>query len=354
MLMSLLLSWTFFVSRMVPMTCQDAAEECLGDCDSTMLLQLKYDLQSGHDEQALVRERPFLSPLQSGIYAAGPYPESSLKKQSMNEVNMACNGVSLFGASTLKLPHSIVTEVIAMKQRNSTKTFRSNFQGTTQRKFRDWVAPLIEQHFDERDLLIATDSSPNRTSMGSYDHTNDQDYLRPPDQHRQIENFDPRYYQIMIQSNFTLCPGGDEPWSIRFVEAILAGSIPVIHSEQTDYADSPFKSFWFKHVGYTYFTTDQMLNMNMSSAELKSIADHNYELFLEYQTFEHGDQVPPFYNATSDPCDADDYCRFCCETSDFKCWSMANPEILLKELGLEFPYEKLRDTYGWDKLKVPA
>merc|ERR1719245_2083405 len=116
----------------------------------------------------------------------------------------------------------------------------------------------------------------------------------------------------MIQSNFTLCPGGDFSWSHRWFEAILAGSIPVIHSEQEDYSGTI--ADWYNKIGYTYFTTDQVVNMNktMSSEDLMSIADKNYDLLLKYQTWIYGDNIPHKYMAHSGPCALDATCHDLC------------------------------------------
>ena len=48
-------------------------------------------------------------------------------------------------------------------------------------------------------------------------------------------------------------------------------------------------AFWLTQIGYRYFLTKEVLNLTTSSAELKSIADQNYDLFMRYQTWLHGD-----------------------------------------------------------------
>ena len=40
--------------------------------------------------------------------------------------------------------------------------------------------------------------------------------------------YDADYLRILARSKFTLAPRGDQPWSIRFYEAILCGSIPLV------------------------------------------------------------------------------------------------------------------------------
>merc|ERR1719473_1774870 len=103
-------------------------------------------------------------------------------------------------------------------------------------------------------------------------------------------------------------------WSMRFYEAILAGSIPVIHSFDTDLTgDYPF---WYKHIGYTYFFSDQVVNLTLTSAELQNIADQNYELFLKYQTWIQGDQAPTAYCAYKDSCLPNQQCMTRCLRQD--------------------------------------
>jgi len=67
----------------------------------------------------------------------------------------------------------------------------------------------------------------------------------------------------------------------------MAGSIPVLDNWIDDI------SFWMHGQNYTFFTTGEVVNMKMSSAELKRIADANYETLIEYNTYIHGDNVPP-------------------------------------------------------------
>lgn len=56
--------------------------------------------------------------------------------------------------------------------------------------------------------------------------------------------FDYEYYNALAMANFTLCPIGEMGWSYRFLEAIMALSIPIVSSE--DLQDS-------KHLDEGYF-----------------------------------------------------------------------------------------------------
>ena len=40
------------------------------------------------------------------------------------------------------------------------------------------------------------------------------------------------YFHRLARSRFTLAPAGDKPWSQRFFEAIMAGSVPILQLPQ--------------------------------------------------------------------------------------------------------------------------
>mmetsp|Transcript_20067 Transcript_20067/g.42830 ORF Transcript_20067/g.42830 Transcript_20067/m.42830 type:complete len:187 (-) Transcript_20067:38-598(-) len=171
---------------------------------------------------------------------------------------------------------------------------------------------LRDNTFSDSDVLRIRDADESHIPWGPYDHTNDMPSKISAD------NFDETYFQVMIESVFTLCPGGDFPFSNRFHEAIMAGSIPVIESQKDDISWDYALSH---HVDYKYFTTEEVVNMDLitSSAYLKSIADANYELYINYQTFIHGDQVPPKEGKRAHTtCASDAHCATSCTT---KCTS---------------------------------
>jgi len=53
------------------------------------------------------------------------------------------------------------------------------------------------------------------------------------------------YNNILLESHFTLCPSGTGPNSIRFWEALGAGSIPILLS---DNLDLPSHKLWDKSI----------------------------------------------------------------------------------------------------------
>lgn len=243
-----------------------------------------------------------------------------VKFQSMVEANLTCMDVSLYGAGVPKIPESIVTQVSALKKNFSAKIHKFNFQGALYRKGnekrRDLILSLARNFFTPDDMLVVTDAPDNYSSVGPYDHTKGIKGFNA-----QAKGgfhgffFDSSYYSNMIQSTFTVALAGDVPWSMRFYEAALAGSIPVIHSVEDDLLEkSP--AGWFAHIGYTYFTLDEVTNMSMSNTETKKIIDKNYDLVIKYQTWIHGDQVPPAYEDKKQSCSSDSKCNSRCPPDD--------------------------------------
>mmetsp|Transcript_51926 Transcript_51926/g.111002 ORF Transcript_51926/g.111002 Transcript_51926/m.111002 type:complete len:349 (+) Transcript_51926:51-1097(+) len=294
-------------------TVEDEAVDDEVASSTVLLLQLKSDPQ--------LPPQP-LPPI-LGAYPSGLYAQDEVKRQSMEEANLTCSKVSFYGAAAPKVPESIVESVIALKnEMGSSKTCMYNFQGSvycyahhTARSRRHWVLDFAESEFSDADILLITDAPANHTPLGLYDHSNERDAYRPKDHSTGDRNipFDAEYYKVMIQSYFTLCPGGDSAWSMRFYESILAGSIPVIDTVRHALHHDDV-AFWFDRIGYTYFTVDQMADMSMTTGELESIVDNNYKLMLKYQTWTQGDNVPPLYADYKMPCDSAPVCHRMCNS----------------------------------------
>lgn len=78
-----------------------------------------------------------------------------------------------------------------------------------------------------------------------------------------IKSWDNNYFELLANTEFTLCPAGDFIWTYRFFEAILCGSIPVIEKDCSAYS------------GFRYFYLNENIkNMKWS----KELADFNYAL----------------------------------------------------------------------------
>merc|ERR1740138_1971598 len=99
-----------------------------------------------------------------------------------------------------------------------------------------------------------------------------------------------------MASNFTLCPGGDNPWSMRAYEAALAGSICVISSYAADWRPAtnnwdPSNLLSEHHGMYLQKIFDRYKAVLAGDDHVynKTAADENLEVFLRYQTFMYGD-----------------------------------------------------------------
>jgi hypothetical protein len=241
-------------------------------------------------------------------------PPSALV-EAIDAGKVACKDLSEFGGRVRKWPESMVKCIAALRQKTgSTKTHNYNFIGSLElpgcnwwkaHERRKWLPDFVKKHFKNNDILVFTDVKSDHIPLGPFDHSNEQgDRKRVTPCHKFV---DEPYYQTMMQSTFTLAPGGDHPFSWRLYEAILSGSIPVIRSMSEDFAGGI--SILPRKIGYKIFTTDEVEEMNsLSSAELKSIADHNYDLFLRYQTFVDGDHVPPAWKDMNTRCIDDPQC----------------------------------------------
>lgn len=251
-----------------------------------------------------LRRLPVLLPERRGMaYPKLPWYYTTLKNKSMEQAGVTCDDVSVYGAVVPKMPQSHVEQISELKAKYKTKAYNMNFQGGITMPRRHWVVTFAKEHFADHDMYVANDAPLPYTPAGPYDHTLEHrnTTFRPMSHIGNMKtSFDPKYYSYMVQSNFTLCPGGLQPWSGRFYESIMAGSIPVINSEETDfneeiYGNSDPVPQWLTHIGYKYLTTAQLVSKTFSSTELKKIADDNYNLFEKYQTWIHGDRVPPYY-----------------------------------------------------------
>merc|ERR1711972_1276777 len=81
--------------------------------------------------------------------------------------------------------------------------------------------------------------------------------------------------------------GGGQAWSMRFWEAILAGSIPVVRSADFDMGSSMVWSVLA--VGYHFIELDKGDKLVYD----ESLVQSNLDKFLRYQTWMKGDHTPP-------------------------------------------------------------
>lgn len=90
------------------------------------------------------------------------------------------------------------------------------------------------------------------------------------------KSFDKKYYRLMQNSKFVLCPNGDFIWSYRFVEAIFCGAIPIVEDDCEMYQG--FKYFHF---------TDDVIKLFWTP----SIAIQNLRLAIDRFSFSHSEII---------------------------------------------------------------
>jgi hypothetical protein len=105
---------------------------------------------------------------------------------------------------------------------------------------RKWVIDFAKKHFTERSFFQVTDRKARKRNwrfqrrhkrVGSFDCTFERSGFVPKERAvKERDHFDEDYFRVMCSSHFTLCPAGDAPWSMRFYEAIMSKSIPIVES----------------------------------------------------------------------------------------------------------------------------
>ena len=147
---------------------------------------------------------------------------------------------------------------------------------TSQR--RGWILDFVQKNFSEKSYLQFTDRNTKKdhVPMGVYDFTLQRNGFVPKEERTENKNyFDPFYFQTMCNSQFTLCPGGDENWSMRFYEALMCKSIPILLDR------SAFRTQEERTLDYQYYTVSDEIVYS------EEMTRHNYELFLKYHTLEY-------------------------------------------------------------------
>lgn len=144
------------------------------------------------------------------------------------------------------------------------------------RKNREWVIRFAMQHFDKDSYYQITDHDQNYVQLGDYDKTFENNSHFVPEQYtgNRVLHFDPHFYDILSRSQFTLCPAGDAPWSMRFYEAIMCRSIPILEKKEHRGRNELERKLGYKF----YVLGDQYVYRH-------DWVEHNYAVFIEHQSF---------------------------------------------------------------------
>jgi hypothetical protein len=173
------------------------------------------------------------------------------------------------------------------------KTFDFNFRGAlysdkiTEHN-RQWVISFARKYFKSQSFFQATDKNAKRRgwllkrrhrSLGDFDFTFDLSGFVPREHPvSQRGYFDEDYFRILCRSRFTLCPAGDAPWSMRFYEAILSKSIPIVEKKEHIGRNSLEYA-----IGYKYYLADDEDLLFRSDW-----VEENFSAFVEHQTVKGG------------------------------------------------------------------
>tara|TARA_B100000886_G_scaffold318562_1_gene258677 strand:- start:583 stop:1875 length:1293 start_codon:yes stop_codon:yes gene_type:complete len=144
---------------------------------------------------------------------------------------------------------------------------------------RKWILKFIENNFNINSYLQFTDKNTinQYKEIGEFDYTLKNKGFVPKEKPLLFRRyFDETYYAKMCQSKFCLCPSGDSPWSMRFYEAIMCKTIPIVKSKIETY-----RSELESKIDYKYYLSD-----SPKFDYREDWVEHNYKIFLEYHTFD--------------------------------------------------------------------
>lgn len=211
------------------------------------------------------------------VLVPGGFRSVLLIQQAYEEEGLACPDIDE-NHTPVKLlyPRSFVTEVEAMP---GEKVHDYAFVGSIYRPEtyanRAWILDYARQRFTDRSYFLVTDQDAPHQPLGPYDRTTiEPDVFVPKETPPAGRAYLHRhYFAVLRASQFTLCPAGDRPWSMRFFEAIMCRSIPVVSD-----LEHVGRNALERSIGYhVYLHGDE-------HAYDPELAEENHRLFLRHQT----------------------------------------------------------------------
>lgn len=144
-------------------------------------------------------------------------------------------------------------------------------------KNRKWIIDFIKNRFNDSSYLQFTDENTKKTldSFGSFDFSKSKNGFLPRI-NPETDFLDIDYYITLCLSKFSLCPAGDQHWSMRFFESLMCKTIPIVQRK-----DETFRTKEESILDYKFYYSDEE---NIIYRE--DWVNHNYELFLKYHTLE--------------------------------------------------------------------
>ncbi|KAH8097358.1 potassium channel [Aureococcus anophagefferens] len=227
--------------------------------------------------------RRYLMFPRSQIEAARHYAATSTRDVDLNFMGRLYDGDGDDGASLLDY---------ALRKDYDPVVFSSRVAA----RMRAWVLPFVKRYFTADSVLLDTSvkDAATHVPLGAYDRSVGGDGalagFRPI-----ALNFttgattckkatcDPAYYEKLARSRFTLAPAGDMPWSLRFFEAVMAGSVPILSSKE-----HAGRNHAEKTLGYKYLLVSEYVARRRrfpgAAPYCAEWADHNLAIFLEHQS----------------------------------------------------------------------
>lgn len=149
---------------------------------------------------------------------------------------------------------------------------------------RKWTIHFAKKHFTNNSYFVNTTKNNGLTApwvlLGSYDKTNeDLNWVVPKLIASPVERdkFDNNYFSRMAQSKFCLCPAGDEPYSMRFYEALMSKTIPIV-----DNVKYTHRTYAESKLDYKFYLSDED-----EYTYREDWVEHNYDVFMHYHTLKY-------------------------------------------------------------------
>lgn len=200
-----------------------------------------------------------------------------LHRLAYEEEGLPCPDVDERTSPTrLLFPRSFIEGVDEMP---GDKTHDYCFMGTLYRsetfRQRDWILDFARRRFTDRSFLLLSESPDKHERLGSFDHTGADHGVFVPKEVPEGERafFNPPYFAALRRSQFALCPAGDLPWSLRFFEAIMCRSIPIV-----EHLDHTGRNDLERSIGYTVLLRDDEHVFD------EHVVEENHRLFLQHQS----------------------------------------------------------------------
>lgn len=211
----------------------------------------------------------------------------------------------------IRWPRNHVEAALALWQAGN-KTMDFTFSGGIEggsnvNRSREWVVPFATKYFTPNSIFVDTSAD-----VETYEVLNaiwDQTLLRAEDAFvpRNTEEkacdkstCDPKYLQDLAEAQFALAPAGDEPWSMRFFEAIMSGAIPILEDTLHAGRSQPERA-----LGYYYFLrsdVEAILDGGGTLPYCTEWVEANLRIFLQYQAWVGAPTDPSKIQATTDGC----------------------------------------------------